>query len=86
MQEPLESAFHFILFLRRTEPSPSLGPAPPDAKRLPMQDRLALGPGSRRPYEKPRLDRVALRPEEAVLGACKTNGNATCLLNSTAGS
>jgi hypothetical protein len=27
---------------------------------------------SRKPYHKPQLMRVALRPEEAVLGACKT--------------
>ena len=29
------------------------------------------GPG-RKPYEKPKLSQVALRPEEAVLGNCKT--------------
>jgi hypothetical protein len=29
---------------------------------------------SRKPYEKPTLSEVALRPEEAVLGACKTMG------------
>jgi hypothetical protein len=27
----------------------------------------------RKPYEKPQIQEVALRPEEAVLGACKTN-------------
>jgi hypothetical protein len=26
----------------------------------------------RKPYEKPRLFEVALRPDEAVLGSCKT--------------
>ncbi len=26
----------------------------------------------RKPYEKPQIQEVALRPEEAVLGACKT--------------
>lgn len=28
----------------------------------------------RKPYEKPTLSEVALRPEEAVLGNCKTAG------------
>lgn len=28
----------------------------------------------RKPYEKPTLSQVALRPEEAVLGNCKTMG------------
>jgi hypothetical protein len=28
----------------------------------------------RKPYEKPALHEVALRPEEAVLGSCKTMG------------
>jgi len=27
--------------------------------------------GTRRPYEKPEIKQVALRPDEAVLGACK---------------
>jgi hypothetical protein len=30
--------------------------------------------GSRKPYVKPRLRRVELRPQEAVLGACKSSG------------
>ncbi len=30
----------------------------------------------KRPYEKPTLTRVDLRPDEAVLGACKTAGTA----------
>ena len=29
-------------------------------------------PSGRKPYAKPELTRVSLRPEEAVLGACKT--------------
>ena len=29
-------------------------------------------PVDKKPYEKPRLTEVALRPEEAVLGNCKT--------------
>lgn len=33
----------------------------------------AGGP-KRKPYEKPTLSQVALRPEEAVLGNCKTMG------------
>jgi len=28
----------------------------------------------RKPYEKPQLRAIALRPEEAVLGFCKTSG------------
>jgi hypothetical protein len=28
--------------------------------------------GGRKPYAKPQIQEVALRPEEAVLGACKT--------------
>jgi hypothetical protein len=28
--------------------------------------------GARRPYTKPHIQEVPLRPEEAVLGACKT--------------
>ena len=28
-------------------------------------------PGGKRPYEKPEVKQVTLRPEEAVLGACK---------------
>jgi hypothetical protein len=30
--------------------------------------------GKKKPYEKPTLSEVALRPEEAVLGNCKTAG------------
>lgn len=34
-------------------------------------------PGERRkPYEKPKLSEVALRPDEAVLGSCKTASTA----------
>jgi hypothetical protein len=29
-------------------------------------------PGAKRPYAAPTVQRVELRPEEAVLGACKT--------------
>lgn len=29
----------------------------------------------KKPYQKPKLRRVELRPEEAVLGACKSNGS-----------
>jgi hypothetical protein len=29
-------------------------------------------PGQKKPYEKPTLSEVALRPEEAVLGSCKS--------------
>jgi len=30
----------------------------------------------KKPYVKPEIRQVALRPEEAVLGNCKTNGGA----------
>jgi hypothetical protein len=30
-------------------------------------------PGTRKPYAKPEVTRVTLRPEEAVLAACKNN-------------
>jgi len=38
----------------------------------------------KKPYEKPELTRVILKPEEAVLAACKTNngggpGGSACL-------
>jgi hypothetical protein len=38
---------------------------------------------AKRPYHKPELTQVSLRPEEAVLGACKTKnssgpGQGTC--------
>jgi hypothetical protein len=32
------------------------------------------GAGGRKPYIKPKLRRVELRPQEAVLGACKSAG------------
>lgn len=31
---------------------------------------------SRKRYEKPEAKRFPMRPDEAVLGGCKTNGNA----------
>jgi hypothetical protein len=35
---------------------------------------------SKKPYETPRLTTISLRPEEAVLGACKTaNGTDQCM-------
>lgn len=30
-------------------------------------------PAARKPYEKPEIKQVPLRPEEAVLGSCKNN-------------
>jgi hypothetical protein len=33
-------------------------------------------PGEKRPYEKPVVKQVELRPEEAVLGACKGSAGA----------
>jgi hypothetical protein len=32
-------------------------------------------PHIRRPFEPPAVQRIALRPEEAVLGACKTGSS-----------
>ena len=48
-------------------------------------DDTARSGQSRKPYEKPTLSEVALRPEEAVLGNCKTMGvagpaEADCML------
>jgi hypothetical protein len=37
-----------------------------------MEEKEEERPAEKRPYRKPRLKRVALRPEEAVLGGCKT--------------
>ena len=39
------------------------GPRPGDA------------PAARKPYRKPRVERIPLRPEEAVLGNCKIAGS-----------
>jgi hypothetical protein len=33
-----------------------------------------LGSEARQPYAKPQIQEVPLRPDEAVLGACKTSG------------
>jgi hypothetical protein len=47
---------------------------------------------ARRPYEPPELVKIELRPEEAVLGACKTmtsggvGADAACALCSMTGS
>lgn len=45
----------------------------------------------KKPYVKPEIKRVMLRPEEAVLGACKTSkisgpGNAKCTVPSSCAS
>ena len=37
-----------------------------------MSDEPQTPEGGRKPYEKPMLSEVSLRPEEAVLGNCKT--------------
>jgi hypothetical protein len=37
-------------------------------------DEPASPSQGRKPYEKPTLSQVSLRPEEAVLGSCKTMG------------
>ncbi len=49
--------------------------------------------GAKKPYRKPRVQEVALRPEEAVLGSCKISSTAgpaaadcTTLTCNTAGS
>ncbi len=33
-------------------------------------------PNNRKPYEAPKLVRISLRPEEAVLGTCKNSSSA----------
>jgi hypothetical protein len=38
-----------------------------------MTDRAEEKPEPRKPYRKPTLTQVALKPEEAVLGFCKNN-------------
>jgi hypothetical protein len=48
-----------------------------------MDGNETPGPGGRKPYTPPEVTRVTLRPEEAVLGACKNNatsgpGQPTC--------
>ncbi len=39
-------------------------------------DETAQGQESARPYEPPKVIRINLRPEEAVLGHCKISGSA----------
>jgi hypothetical protein len=39
-------------------------------------------PKTKKPYEPPQLTKVSLRPEEAVLGACKIPGSAGPVGNS----
>jgi hypothetical protein len=41
------------------------------------QDQHSKTQGSKKPYTKPELSVVPLRPEEAVLGSCKTNSGAS---------
>jgi hypothetical protein len=41
----------------------------------------------KKPYKKPEVKKVQLKPEEAVLGACKSSGNVgPAALNCTTGS
>ena len=39
-----------------------------------MTDRTEQGTQEKKPYKKPQLKQVSLRPEEAVLGSCKSAG------------
>jgi hypothetical protein len=41
--------------------------------------------GIKKPYEKPRLTTISLRPEEAVLGACKVFGHSGGGVGATCG-
>jgi len=41
-----------------------------------MENREPTSEQRRKPYNKPELIQIALRPEEAVLGFCKSNGSA----------
>jgi hypothetical protein len=41
-----------------------------------MSDEIQKPDEVRKPYEAPKLTRVSLRPEEAVLGHCKIIGHA----------
>jgi hypothetical protein len=51
---------------------------PPVTERTDMSERRDVSNGrdaergSQKPYEAPKVTRVNLRPEEAILGACKT--------------
>jgi hypothetical protein len=46
------------------------------------ETKQAGEPQPKKPYVKPKIRRVELRPQEAVLGGCKTNGQTTpCLIN-----
>jgi hypothetical protein len=38
-------------------------------------DQEVNKPDAKKPYEPPRLTTISLRPEEAVLGHCKTSGS-----------
>ncbi|HKV25379.1 MAG TPA: hypothetical protein VJN93_12370 [Candidatus Acidoferrum sp.] len=40
------------------------------------QDKKPVEQQQKAPYEPPKVIRVSLRPEEAVLGACKITGHA----------
>jgi hypothetical protein len=40
--------------------------------RLTMKKKRGGGKGAKAPYQPPQVARVGLRPEEAVLGHCKT--------------
>jgi hypothetical protein len=39
-----------------------------------MDDTLNHRPDEKKPYAKPQIQEVPLRPDEAVLGGCKTSG------------
>ena len=45
-------------------------------KRLNLMRKEPNGPHNGKPYEAPKLVRISLRPEEAVLGNCKTSSSA----------
>lgn len=40
-----------------------------------VQKRKEVGTRLKKPYVRPEVNRVQLRPEEAVLGGCKMNGS-----------
>jgi hypothetical protein len=46
------------------------------SSEAPMPDQIKIPPPGAKPYEAPKIIRVSLRPDEAVLGHCKTPSSA----------
>ena len=48
-----------------------------------MAERETQAAGQKKPYAAPSVEKVALRPEEAVLGFCKNNTHAGPIASSS---